>query len=69
MGRMSERKGFIGTSYTKAAKSIVDILMSRRIPNVAHIPFFQYILTRMVRFLPDKIFYKIKCSHLNKNDR
>lgn len=56
MGRMKERSGIIGTSYSKAAYTIVKMLKSGKHSKLVNIPFSQYLLTRMVQFIPEKIF-------------
>lgn len=56
MGRMKEKKDLIGTSYAKAATTIIKILKSGRYSNVVSIPFTQYLLTRLLQFIPEKVF-------------
>lgn len=62
MGRMKETKDLIGTSYARAAGLIVKVFRSRRIPQIVHIPFSQYFLTRIATYLPDWVF----CNYLMK---
>ncbi len=56
MGRIQERSGIIGTSYSKAACKVFKILNTGKISKSVNIPFSQYILTRMAQYIPDKIF-------------
>ena len=58
MGRMKEKKDLIGTSYSEAAALIVKILKENRRSNVFNIPFTQYLLTKIVQFVPKRMFGK-----------
>lgn len=57
-GRMSEDKSFIGITYDNAAELIVNKLMSNNIPHTINFPFLQFLLTKLSKLIPDKIFYK-----------
>jgi len=56
MGRMKETKDIIGTSYLKASASIIKNLKSGKHSNVFNIPYTQFLLTKAVSFIPEKIF-------------
>jgi short-subunit dehydrogenase len=56
MGRIKEKSDLIGTSYARAADSIVKILRWDRGLNVVNIPYTQYLLTSLTRFIPEKLF-------------
>ena len=56
MGRIQEKSGIIGTSYSKAAYKVFKMLNTGKISKSVNIPFSQYILTRMAQYIPDKIF-------------
>jgi len=59
MGRLSEKKnGIVGISYNKAAKKILEYLQKRKRSAVINIPYFQYFLTILTKFLPKKIYSK-----------
>ncbi len=63
MGRMQKKKGIIGVSYSKAANQICRIVKADPLSATANIPFSQYALTKMVQWVPKKIFKR----HLMKN--
>jgi len=57
-GRMSEAGSFIGTTYAKAARTIAENVLSSNPPASVDFPRLQYILTRILRFVPDGLFYR-----------
>lgn len=63
MGRMQKKKGIIGVSYAKAANQICRIVKSDKLSATVNIPFSQYALTKMVQWVPERIFKR----HLMKN--
>lgn len=62
MGRMTEEQGLIGVSYARAARLVVNTLKSDRCPSVANIPRSQYLLTRAVTFIPERVFRRYLMS-------
>lgn len=58
IGRLNEKRGFIGISYKKAAALIAKILETKNIPNIINMPFSQLVLTKIAKYIPDKIFCK-----------
>ncbi len=62
MGRMQEKAAKIGVSYSEAAFSISCFLRSKRIPKIVNIPFLQYVLTKILQWIPDWPF----CQYIRK---
>jgi short-subunit dehydrogenase len=56
MGRMLQKSGVIGISYSNAAYRIHKIVKPSRCSRQINIPFPQYILTRIVKLIPKRIF-------------
>ena len=56
MGRMTKTRGLIGVTYEKASSMIVSMLKSDRRHTVANIPLSQFLLTRAVGLIPEKLF-------------
>lgn len=57
-GRMQSGKSFIGITYKDAAKLIVNKLIKERVPDIINFPRLQYFLTKILKLIPNKIFYK-----------
>lgn len=58
-GRMSAGKdSFLGTTYAAAAGIIVSIVLGNRHKKVVNFPFIQHQLTRLLRFIPDGLFFR-----------
>jgi short-subunit dehydrogenase len=56
MGRMLQKSGVVGVSYSNAAYRIHKTVKSSGCSRQINIPFFQYILTRIAQLIPKKIF-------------
>ena len=56
MGRMLQKSGVIGISYSNAAYRIHKIVKPSRCSRQINIPFSQYILTRIAQLIPKRIF-------------
>ncbi len=58
-GRMAEAKeSFLGTTYAAAAGIIVSAVMGNGRKKVVNFPFIQHLLTRLLRFIPDGVFFR-----------